>query len=236
MDYGGEWVNKDQNFDGVLASIITLFNVMTTEGWIGVMWDAVDASAIDKVPVVNSSYIQVGFFILFMIFGSLFILNMFVGIVINVFNAEKETLQMNHKLNEMQSDWCEVLIMCYKSQPLVKFSSTGSMFRDKCHEIATYWLFEHFIFGCIVTNTLCLALTWYDEPEYLEGILQPINFAFNIAYTIEAGIKLTAFGTDYFRDGWNKFDITIVMAAWLGMLASKFGLEIGDSTTVIRSF
>jgi voltage-dependent calcium channel T type alpha-1G len=50
MDYGGEWVNKDQNFDGVLSSIITLFNVMTTEGWIGVMWDAVDASAIDKVP------------------------------------------------------------------------------------------------------------------------------------------------------------------------------------------
>ena len=126
--------------------------------------------------------------------------------------------------------------MCYKSQPLVKFSSTGSVFRDKCHEIATYWLFEHFIFGCIVVNTLCLALTWYDEPEYLEGILQPVNFAFNIAYTIEAGIKLTAFGTDYFRDGWNKFDITIVMAAWLGMLASKFGLEIGDSTTVIRSF
>ena len=99
MDYGGEWVNKDQNFDGVLASIITLFNVMTTEGWIGVMWDAVDASAIDKIPIVNSSYIQVGFFILFMIFGSLFILNMFVGIVINVFNAEKETLQMNHMLN-----------------------------------------------------------------------------------------------------------------------------------------
>ena len=50
MDYGGEWVNKDQNFDGVLSSMMTLFNVMTTEGWIGVMWDAVDASAIDKVP------------------------------------------------------------------------------------------------------------------------------------------------------------------------------------------
>jgi hypothetical protein len=32
------------------------------------------------------------FFFLFMVVGSLFILNMFVGIVINVFNAEKETL------------------------------------------------------------------------------------------------------------------------------------------------
>lgn len=33
-----------------------------------------------------------------MIFGALFILNMFVGIVINVFNNEKEALQMNHYL------------------------------------------------------------------------------------------------------------------------------------------
>ena len=50
MDYGGDWVNKDQNFDNVGASFITLFNVMTTEGWIGVMWDAVDANVINEMP------------------------------------------------------------------------------------------------------------------------------------------------------------------------------------------
>lgn len=48
-----------------------------------------------------------------MVVGSLFILNMFVGIVINVFNKEKETLQMNHLLTQTQSDWCDVLISCY---------------------------------------------------------------------------------------------------------------------------
>ena len=36
----------------------------------------------------------------FMVVGSLFILNMFVGIVINVFNIEKETLQNNHLLTK----------------------------------------------------------------------------------------------------------------------------------------
>ena len=98
MDYGGDWVNKDQNFDNVGASFITLFNVMTTEGWIGVMWDAVDANVINVMPQEGKSPEQALFFILFMIFGSLFILNMFVGIVINVFNNEKEALQMNHYL------------------------------------------------------------------------------------------------------------------------------------------
>lgn len=35
---------------------------------------------------------------LYMVACSLFVLNMFVGIVINVFNREKESLYMNHKL------------------------------------------------------------------------------------------------------------------------------------------
>jgi hypothetical protein len=47
MDYGGDWVNEDQHFDDVPSSIVTLFNVMTTEGWIGVMWNAVDAARIN---------------------------------------------------------------------------------------------------------------------------------------------------------------------------------------------
>jgi len=93
--------------------MITLFNVMTTEGWIGVMWSAVDSNEIDLQPVKNNKQNSIFFFILFMVVGSLFILNMFVGIVINVFNKEKETLQMNHLLTQTQSDWCDVLISCY---------------------------------------------------------------------------------------------------------------------------
>ena len=46
LDYGGNWINRDQNFDNIGSAMITLFNVMTTEGWIGVMWDAVDATTI----------------------------------------------------------------------------------------------------------------------------------------------------------------------------------------------
>ena len=50
LDHGGNWINRDQNFDNIGAAMVTLFNVMTTEGWIGVMWDAVDATTIFGVP------------------------------------------------------------------------------------------------------------------------------------------------------------------------------------------
>jgi len=85
LDYGGEWVNSASNFDNVKSSMVTLFNIMTTEGWIDVMWEAVDSTKIDRPPVKNNKPLAVLFFILIIFFFHLFILNMFVGIVINVF-------------------------------------------------------------------------------------------------------------------------------------------------------
>jgi hypothetical protein len=85
-------------------------------------------------------------------------------------------------------------------------------------------------------NTLCLALKWYDEPDNLGSTIAIFGLAFNIIYTIEAAIKLIGFGADYFRDNWNNFDIVIVVAAWLGVLASSLGLELGAVMTVIKAF
>jgi hypothetical protein len=148
--------------------LITLFNVMTTEGWIGVMWNAVDATSINEVPKQDSGPTQILFFMLYMVACSLFVLNMFVGIVINVFNREKEELYMNHKLTQFQRDWCDVLVFCYSQNPIQRYELTGNQFKDVCYEIATHYMLDNFIFLCITVNTICLSLTWYNEPAELE--------------------------------------------------------------------
>jgi len=228
MDYGGDWVNEDQNFDNIKSSLITLFNVMTTEGWIGVMWNAVDSTQINQMPVKNNGMLQILFFMLYMIACSLFVLNMFVGIVINVFNREKDTLYMNHKFTETQIDWCESMIYVYQQKPYIKYKPGADRVKDVMHSIATNTVFDTFIFLCIIFNTICLTLTWYNEPVALAFYLKQINLVFNIVYTVEATIKMIAFGCDYFKDGWNSFDFIIVVSAWLGFLADKLKLEIGD--------
>jgi hypothetical protein len=134
-------------------------------------------------------------------------------------------------------DWCDVLIGIYNSQPEKVFASTGNKLIDFCHQVATNCIFDHSIFFCIVLNTICLALTWYDEPDGLSPFLETINLVFNIIYTVEAIIKITAFRYEYFNDGWNNFDLIIVIAAWLGNIINSIpGLDIGATTKVIRSF
>jgi hypothetical protein len=74
---------------------------MTTEGWIGVMWNGVDGTEIDKVPKEGNATVYRFLFFIFMFVGSLFVLNMFVGVTISVFNREKDKLHQNHYLTNL---------------------------------------------------------------------------------------------------------------------------------------
>jgi hypothetical protein len=73
---------------------------MTTEGWIDVMWTALDSKSIEHQPETRVTGFSVLFFLIVIFWFHLFILNMFVGIVINVFGDEKKTLEMNHLLTK----------------------------------------------------------------------------------------------------------------------------------------
>ena len=63
---------------------------MTTAGWVGVLYDGIDSTSIDRMPVADTTKSYFFFFMLYILVGSLFVLNMFVGVTINVFNKEKE--------------------------------------------------------------------------------------------------------------------------------------------------
>ena len=70
----------------------------TIVNWSQVMFSGVDTVGIDMNPIENYNQIMAIFFIFFMIFGSFFLTNLFVGVVINKFNQEKEKYGMNFLL------------------------------------------------------------------------------------------------------------------------------------------
>ena len=113
LDYGGEWINQGANFDNVVNAMMTMFGMMSTEGWMDVMWNAVDTTEIHQVPRRNENPGFIFFCMFFMIVGTLFILNLFVGVVINTFDKEKEKLSHNNLMTDLQNEYCEVLIKCY---------------------------------------------------------------------------------------------------------------------------
>jgi hypothetical protein len=61
--------------------MLTLFNVASLEGWPDVMLIALDAVGVDQGPEMEASVINGFFFIVFILIGSFFLMNFFIGVL-----------------------------------------------------------------------------------------------------------------------------------------------------------
>ena len=85
IDIGGAWMNQDSNFDNSANAILSLFVLTSTEGWAQIMFAGIDSVAIGKNPVYENNMSMAILFMIILFLGSLFILNILVGVVCGVF-------------------------------------------------------------------------------------------------------------------------------------------------------
>lgn len=87
LNYGGEWIKPDLNFDNIGHAMLGLSSIQSHEGWIDMMWASVDATEVDYAPVENNRFlifVPLTLAIIFIVV--LLFLNLFVGVVIETFN------------------------------------------------------------------------------------------------------------------------------------------------------
>lgn len=88
------WENSRMNFDHVGKAYLCLFQVATFKGWIQIMNDAIDSREIHKQPIRETNIYMYLYFVFFIIFGSFFTLNLFIGVIIDNFNEQKKKISI----------------------------------------------------------------------------------------------------------------------------------------------
>ncbi|OCT64410.1 hypothetical protein XELAEV_180455115mg, partial [Xenopus laevis] len=81
-----KWVRRKYNFDNLGQALMSLFVLSSKDGWVNIMYDGLDAVATDVQPVKNHNPWMLLFFISFLLIVSFFVLNMFVGVVVENFH------------------------------------------------------------------------------------------------------------------------------------------------------
>ncbi|XP_073401867.1 sodium channel protein type 2 subunit alpha-like isoform X2 [Dendrobates tinctorius] len=87
------WENVKVNFDHVGAGYLALLQVATFKGWTPIMYAAVDAREKDLQPKYEYNYYMYLYFVVFIIFGAFFTLNLFIGVIIDNFNQQKRKIR-----------------------------------------------------------------------------------------------------------------------------------------------
>ena len=93
--WGGTWEPViAQSFDNAAVAMLTLFEMMTTEGWVDVMFAAAAAVGPDAQPRGGGEQ-RVGtalwsvFFVVFLLVGSFLMMSLFIGVVLDNFEAKR---------------------------------------------------------------------------------------------------------------------------------------------------
>jgi hypothetical protein len=111
--------------------------------------------------------------------------------------------------------------------------------RRSVYDFVCSRFFENGIMACICLNTLVMCLKVFPAPQdWWEDFLTSCNYSFAAIFTVEAVLKLIALRLDYFKDEWNVFDFTCVIATIAGIVISQMGsgANFAAVTSVIRIF
>jgi len=241
LEQGSRWVPTiSQNFNNIWFAMLTLFEISTTEGWVDVMYSAADSVQPYVQPKRdNQEMLWVPFFMLYLFFSNMFIINLSVGVIVDKFMSMKQS-NTAVMLTEPQKNWVNSIMSLYSRRQIVSLMDLHEKpwLRRKCYELVSSEFFETSIMGAIVINTLFLAakITPTPFPEW-ETFLETVNYIFAGIFTVECVLKIFALRANYWGDRWNCFDFTCVVATIVGIVVSRASnVRIDPIIQVIRIF
>ena len=101
--------------------------------------------------------------------------------------------------------------------------------QDVLYTIVNDTCFDVLVTLCIILNTVFLAIEHHGMSKELAHVLDLGNKVFTTFFALEAVLKLGALSREYFGNGWNIFDLVIVVASLLDLC-----LERVDGISVFR--
>ncbi|XP_051496239.1 sodium channel protein type 4 subunit alpha isoform X1 [Apus apus] len=229
------WVNVKVNFDNVGLGYLSLLQVATFKGWMDIMYAAVDSREIEEQPVYEINLYMYIYFVIFIIFGSFFTLNLFIGVIIDNFNQQKKKFGgKDIFMTEEQKKYYNAMKKLGSKKPQKPIPRPSNKFQAKVFDFVTKQVFDITIMILICLNMVTMMVETDDQSELKTSVLYKINLVFIVIFTGECVLKMFALRHYYFTIGWNIFDFVVVILSILGIVLSDIIEKYFVSPTLFR--
>lgn len=227
------------NFNNIPDCFLTIFVAITLEGWTDVLYQLQDSFSWWPATI---------YFILLVLFGSLFTLNLALAVISDTYadmigDDEEEEEGQESEEQEAEGD-PEITPRVALKAPNKDTEDGRRSFQQWMHLVATASWLENTITGIIIANTVTLSMEYVDScvengidqackmPTAYADTLTIFNYLFIGIFTIELIIKLIGLGLRaYVQDRYNLFDCLVVIVSYVELL-----LDGNASLSVIRTF
>ncbi|CAL8344119.1 unnamed protein product [Boreogadus saida] len=213
------WTYAKINFDHVGAGYLALLQVATFKGWMDIMYAAVDSRGPDEQPVYEINLKMYLFFVIFIIFGAFFTLNLFIG---DIFMTEEQKKYYN-AMKKLGS-----------KKPQKPIPRPTNKLQGLVFDLTTKQAFDILIMVLICLNMITMMVETEDQSPQKIAVLHLINVFFIIIFAAECVLKMVALRHHYFTMGWNVFDFIVVALSIVGMFLTKIIEDYFVSPTLFR--
>uniref|UniRef100_A0A8C3KT32 Sodium channel protein n=1 Tax=Calidris pygmaea TaxID=425635 RepID=A0A8C3KT32_9CHAR len=228
------WVNVKVNFDNVGLGYLSLLQVATFKGWMDIMYAAVDSREIEEQPVYEINLYMYIYFVIFIIFGAFFTLNLFIGVIIDNFNQQKKKISKDIFMTEEQKKYYNAMKKLGSKKPQKPIPRPSNKFQGMVFDFVTRQVFDITIMILICLNMVTMMVETDDQSELKTSVLYKINLVFIVIFTGECVLKMFALRYYYFTIGWNIFDFVVVILSILGIVLSDIIEKYFVSPTLFR--
>lgn len=172
------------------------------------------------------------YFVAFILIGSFFLLNFFIGVLFLKFNQAQREEQKG--LTSRDMGWMDIQKMILQAEP--EYNSTNvpkNVVRKYFHDLVSSDRFDMAIMTCIILNMLQMGCFAEGMSEGMIWFLEFTNVIFTTVFIVEAVLKLIAYGKSYFANAWNKFDFFVVVSSIMDLLLSALDSSALDSVKAL---
>ncbi|XP_067265956.1 sodium channel, voltage-gated, type I-like, alpha isoform X3 [Chanodichthys erythropterus] len=229
------WRTLKINFDNVGNGYLALLQVATFKGWMPIMYAAVDSRGVEEQPEYEVNLYMYLYFVIFIIFGAFFTLNLFIGVIIDNFNQQKKKFGgQDIFMTEEQKKYYNAMKKLGSKKPQKPIPRPKNKFQGFIFDLVANQAFDIFIMVLIALNMVIMMVETEDQTTEMGNVLYWINLVFIVLFTGECVLKMISLRHYFFIVGWNVFDFVVIILSIVGMFLAEVIKKYFFSPTLFR--
>ena len=221
--------NNYYSFDDFGSSLFILFQIVSQEGWIDVMWSAQSVTGVFTQPNSYSRQVNAMFFIVFNLLGAVFVLTLFVSVFMRNYTEQTGVAF----LTTDQRSWLELRKLLRQVSPSKRPSSKKQRdsWKEWCYRraIKKNGRWQRFVTGLLVLHLILLCLEWYPDDSSWLRVRDFLFLALTFFYIANIIIRIIGLSWTRFRkSAWDLYSMFAVFGTSVttALLLWKFNQRV----------
>jgi hypothetical protein len=220
--YSGDWPllaprvvsNSYFNFDTFGSSLLILFQIVSQEGWIDVMWASESITSKGLQPQDFASQGNALFFVIFNLLATVFVLTLFISVFMRNYTEQTGVAFLTAE----QRSWLELRKLLKQVSPSKRPSNKDRQsWKDWCYKRAVrkHGTWQRAMTATLVLHLILLLVEYYPETAALDLSRTYIFLAFTAFYACNIIVRIIGLSWSRFsRSSWDLFSIFAVVGTF----------------------